>query len=774
MDTLLEKRDDLFENESNFRFFFERSADPALVLKGDLIIDCNGSALRAFRCRTKRELIGRHPWDCAPDYQPDGRLSSEKARELIAGTLSRGTSRFEWVHTALDGEELWVDVSATAIPLQNGPVIYAVFQDISNRKQAEEALRKAEEKYRGIFENAVLGILQATPDGRFLSANPAVARMYGYASPEELMAAVTDIAAELYVDRDARRHFGEMLERQGFVEGYETERYRKDGSKIYVSANARVVKDARGKVLYYEGTLQDITKRKLAEEALKESEERYRIAIEHSNDGVAIVRKNQHVFVNQRFLTMFGYDDPAQILGTSVLATIHPDDYERVVEINRENRQGVPLPLRYEFKGVRRDGKIIHVEVSSAMIVYQGKPAILAYLRDITERVRAEEMLRQSQKMEAVGRLSAGIAHDFNNILTAILGFAGLSYEEAVTGSKAKRYLLHVLNAAQRGKDLVGQILSFSRQSKEEFRPTNLASMVKESVRMLRASVPKTIEIRTDIATEPLIVLADPTQIQQVIMNLGTNASHAMREKGGRMTVELSCLAVSPDNAPDPDLAAGQYVKLSVVDTGTGMERDILKHVFEPFFTTKKPSEGTGLGLWVVHSIIKNHKGSITAKSAPGKGSTFDVFLPLLSQERIPRSGRRVPGIRGRGHILVVDDEAELLELEKIMIERLGYTVTAVNDSGTALDIFKDNPDKYDAVLTDQVMPGMTGIDLARELISIRRDIPVAVITAYRDELDEASIREAGIRAVIRKPIARDDLGLTIRHMLSTNGHSRE
>jgi PAS domain S-box-containing protein len=693
-----------------------------------------------------------------------------KAREILDATVNQGANRFEWVHRTFDGEELCIDVSLTAVPLQHGPIIYTVFKDISKRKQAEKALRRAERKYRDIFENAVLGILQATPDGRILNANPALARMYGYESPEKLMEAVSDIAAQLYIDPEDRKHFGEILEREGSIEGYETERLRKDGSKIWVSANARIVTDAQGKVLYYEGTLQDITKRKRAEEALKESEGRYRIAIEHSNDGVAIVRKNQHIFVNQRFCTMFGYDDPAEILGTTLFATIHPDDYERVVEINRKTKKGEPVPFRYEFKGVRRDGTALHVEVSSARIVYQGKPAILAYLRDITERVQAEEMLRQSQKMEAVGTLSAGIAHDFNNILTAILGFAGLSYEEAMAGSQAKRYLLHVLNAAQRGKDLVTQILSFSRKGKEELRQTDLASIVKESVKMLRASLPKTIEIRTNITTESSMALAGPTQIQQIIMNLGTNAAHAMREKGGRMTIELSSLTVTPKNAPAPDLTTGEYLKLSINDTGTGMGRDVLERVFDPFFTTKKPGEGTGLGLWVVHSIVQNHKGVITVKSAPGKGSTFAVFLPQI-QERTLRVKKRLPAIKGRGHILVIDDEAELLELEKIMVERLGYTVTAVGDSSAAVDLFKENPDKYDLVLTDQSMPGMTGVDLARELISIRPDIPVAVITGYHDELDGAVTRKAGVRVIIEKPMTRVDLGLAIQQLLTEGGH---
>jgi PAS domain S-box-containing protein len=897
----------LFESPEACRLLFERSANPTLLIEGEVFTNCNKAALRAFRRATDGEMAGLHPWDCSPKHQPDGQLSSVKGQDLLDATLREGTTRFEWVHQTSGGEEFWVDVSLTAIPIKDRWIIHTVFLDISERKQAEQALKSAEEKYRDIFENAVEGILQSTIDGRFLSANPFLARMYGYESPEELMESVTDIASQLYVDPQARAQFMDILKRDGSIKGYETERYRKDGSKIWVSANVRIVKDAEGNVLYSEGTLQDITARKRAEEALlmsqlqlseamdlarivhweldpetgaflfndpfytlygtsaeheggyemveeeyerrfvhpddmglfqqesakgrpdmgpdffnefeyriirrdgeerqiltrirtsrnattpmnrcfgtnqditerkqtektlRESEERYRVAIEHSNDGVAIVRGNEHVFVNRRFLTMFGYDDPKEILGTRLFVTVHPDDYERVMGINRTNKKEEPVPLRYEFKGMRRDGTVIHVEVSSTKIVYEGKPAILAYLRDITERVRAEEMLRQSQKMEAIGTLSSGIAHDFNNILTAILGFADLGYEDAAAGSKVKRYLLHVVTAAQRGKDLVTQILSFSRKNKEELKPTMLAPVVKESVKMLRASLPKTIEIQEDITTEPSVVFADAVQIQQIIMNLGANAAHAMGHKKGLMKIGLSCLTGTSANAV-PDLTPGAYLKLSVTDTGTGMEKDVLERVFDPFFTTKNRGEGTGLGLWVVHSIVENHKGAITVTSVPGQGSTFDVFLPRIEEQRLQSGKRSVVSVtKGHGHILIVDDETELVALEIMMAERLGYSATGVSDTTAALDLFRQNPHKYDLVLTDQTMPGMTGIDLARELISIRSDIPVMLITGHRDMVDAEAARDLGIRMVVAKPMTMVELGLAIKQAFTRQqGH---
>ncbi len=893
------------ESEEKFRLIFEKSADPTLLFHGGVFIDCNEAALKAFRCAGKGRLIGLHPWDISPGRQPDGRLSLEKAQEVIDVALSRGTNRFEWVHRTFDGEEFWVEVSLTVVPIQGRQIIEVVFRDISERKRAEEALKRAEEKYRNIFDNAVEGFQQVTPDGRFLSANPFLARMYGYGSPEELMAEVTDVGTQVHVDPEARRRFGAILEEQGFIEGYETERYRKDGSRIWVSSNARVVRDSEGKVLYYEGTLQDITRRKKAEEALltsqfqlseamdlarivyweldpetdtfvfndhfyalygttaegeggyrmareeygkrfvhpddmplfrqagekrtlsggreffhefehrillrdgeerhilvrmhvsrddtgritryhganqdvterkqtekalAESEERYRIAIEHSNDGVAIVKGDRHVYVNQRFLTMFGYDDPEEALGAQFFVMVHPDDHERVMEINRKRQEGKPVLSRYEFKGVRKDGTLIHVEVSATRIVYQGEPATLAYLRDVTERLRAEEMLRQSQKMEAIGTLSAGIAHDFNNILTAILGFAELGYEDAPISSKAKRHLGRVLNAAQRGKDLVTQILSFSRKGEEELRPVSLAPVVKESIKMLRASLPRTIKILEDITTEPTPALADSTQIQQIIMNLGTNAAHAMWKAGGMMTVGLSCVMVNPDETPEAGLTPGPYLRLSVSDTGMGMDTDTLERVFDPFFTTKKRGEGTGLGLWVVQAIVKNHKGAITVKSAQGKGSTFEVFLPRI-QAHIPQAKEPpLSALKGHGHLLIVDDEADLVELEKEMVERLGYSATTVCESVAALALFRENPHGYDLVLTDQTMPDMTGIDLAGEILSVRPDVPIILITGYRDVVDTESAREAGVKAVVGKPMSRAEIGKTIKQLLPRDG----
>lgn len=760
------------ERDIKSSLLFEKSPDPVLLLDRDVFIDCNEAALVCLGYSSKHQLIGMRPWDLSPVRQPDGRLSLHKGREIIEAALLKGTYRFEWLHRTFNGEELLMDVFLTLVLIGGRQILYTVWRDITARRKIEDALRISELRLSEAMDLARMVHWEIDPETENFLLNDRFYALYGTTAERE---GGYVMPTEAYIERfvhpeDMERVRVESAQHRSdkgkeFLNQFEYRIIRRDGQVCHILTRLRVVRNEMGRMSRCFGTNQDITEHKETEKTLKESEERYRTAIEHSNDGVAIVRGSRHVFVSRRFLTMFGYDDPKEVVGAGLYVTIHPEDYERVMELNRTSKKGEPAPMRYEFKGVRRDGTVIYIEVSSTQIIYQGEPAKLAYLRDITERVRSEELLRESQKMEAIGTLSAGIAHDFNNVLTAILGFAELSYDETAAGAKAKRYLLHVVNAAHRGKDLVAQILSFSRKGKREFQTISLAPVVRESIRMLRASLPATIQIQEVISTETSTVFADPTQIQQIVMNLGTNAAHAMRNDGGQMKIELSPIMVT-SKVFLPDLLPGAYMKLSITDTGTGMEEDVLERIFDPFFTTKKRGEGTGLGLWVVHSIVKNHKGTIAMKSAPGQGSAFDVYLPRIEKHRHRPVIRASSALEGHGHILIVDDETELAQLEKIMVEQLGYSATAVNDSRKALELFKDNPDAYDVVLTDQTMPGMTGIDLAREMMSIRSNIPVALITGYHDVVDEKAAREAGIRMTLPKPIARVDLGAAIKQVL--------
>ena len=409
------------------------------------------------------------------------------------------------------------------------------------------------------------------------------------------------------------------------------------------------------------------------------------------------------------------------------------------------------------------------------MIRINGKPFIQAIDRDLTERKQAEEekaklesQLRQSQKMEAIGTLAGGIAHDFNNILTVIIGCTDLALVDIPKEHLVYRHLMLVREAGTRATDLVKQILAFSRQVEQEQKPITLGSIVKEALKMLRSSLPSTIEIRQTIEEDHGSVMADPTQIHQILINLCTNAAHAMRENGGVLGVSLTNTRVEIGSVEKySDLNPGPYVKLTVSDTGRGMEPEIMDRIFDPYFTTKAVGEGAGLGLAVVYGIVKSSKGVVKVHSQPGKGSIFEIFLPMLEyaqQDMKPLESGQVPG--GSERILLVDDEEALVYTIQEMLERLGYQVTARTSSLEALEIFRTSPQEFDLLITDMTMPTMTGMGLSKRIKQIRADIPMVLCTGFSEMIDEKNAEALGFRAFVMKPFVRKDMAQTIRKVL--------
>ncbi|MBL7177779.1 MAG: response regulator [Desulfobacteraceae bacterium] len=510
-------------------------------------------------------------------------------------------------------------------------------------------------------------------------------------------------------------------------------------------------------------------KRKRAEEALIESEERYRTAIEHSNDGVAIIESDRYLYVNQKFVEIFCYDRPEEIVGKPISMVVHPDDREWVSKFAVLRQKGEPVPSRYEFKGIRRDGKEVSIEVSATTITFRDKTVALAYLRDVTEKRCLEIQLQRAQKMEALGTLSGGIAHDFNNILSAIIGFTEIASFQLPEGNKARDNLKKALKASERAKDLIAQILSFSRQSEQKLRPTQIVPIIRDTIKLLRASLQTTIEIRHHIGRNAGIVEADPIQIHQILMNLCTNAHYAMREKGGVLVIYLIPVELSTDDvAAYPDLKPGSYLKLSVSDTGCGIDRSIMERIFDPYFTTKEKGAGTGLGLFVVHGIVKSHGGTVTVESEPGKGTTFHIYLPKMEHAKgeaeIEFCLDRIP--TGHERILFIDDEQALAEIGKEILEHLGYEVVTKTSSIEALGSFREQPDLFDLVITDMTMPHMTGENLAKEIMKIRPDIPIILCTGFSEHITDKKAKELGIREFAMKPFAIHDLAKTIRKVL--------
>ena len=425
---------------------------------------------------------------------------------------------------------------------------------------------------------------------------------------------------------------------------------------------------------------------------------------------------------------------------------------------------------RGNFINKKKDGSLFEEEATISPIRDTDGKIVnyVAVKRDVTKEAQLQRQLIQSQKMEAIGTLAGGIAHDFNNIVFAITGYTELALEDLPAGSPARWDLERVLGAGKRAGEMVKQILTFSRRGEPERRLLDLSPIVKEGLKFLRASIPSTIEIRENMEAALGKVNADPTQIHQVLMNLCTNASHAMRDSKGILTVELSGVALDADlGAQRLAVAPGKYIKMAVSDTGHGIPPDIIQRIFEPYFTTKEINEGTGLGLAVIHGIVKSHGGAITVYSEPGRGTTFNVFFPVVEAEAEAESPSGIePSPSGHERVLMVDDEQILVEMGQSILERLGYEVVPETNPMEALALFRSDPQRFDLVITDLTMPKMTGLELAAEIAVLRPGMPIILCTGVGHKFTEEEGRKAGIVAVIKKPISKKDVAKTVRSVL--------
>jgi PAS domain S-box-containing protein len=688
-------------------------------------------------------------------------------------------------------------ISVMCVRTADGSVDYCVslVQNITERKQMEQELKQSERLYRAIGESINYGVWVCDPDGRNIYASESFLKMVGLTQEECSSFGWGNV---LHPD-DAERTIAAWQECVRSEGVWDIEhRYRGvDGRYHYVLARGIPVRDDQGHITCWAGINLDIDHLKQMQEELRQSRDELELRVQERTQelskseeiararhmeietyynmtpiGLCILDKElRYVRVNERLAEINGLPVSAH-LGRTIREVV-PAVAEMAEETaNRIMKTGKSFSnIEFTVETAERPG----IKRTSRATWFPFKDtngqvtSIGVMVEEITEQRRLEEQLRQAQKMEAIGTLAGGIAHDFNNILAAIIGFAEMVEEDLPSESPSIPRIQRVLKAAYRGRELVREILAFARKTELTRKPLSLSPLVKETVQLLRASLPSSIEIKLTMKATRDVILASSAELQQIVMNLATNAASAMKEKGGILGISTTDIDFEPDSPIlDTDVEPGEYVQLIVTDTGHGMEPHVMKRIFEPFFTTKEVGEGTGMGLPVVYGIVKSLHGAITVESEPGVGSTFRIFLPIARTDGKLESSEAQVAPRGTEHILFVEDEEMLTEWGQAMLERLGYTVTALTDSTEALKLFSSDPSRFDLVITDQTMPKLTGMHLARELLTIRNNIPIILCTGHSDSTSPEKAKKAGIREFLMKPIEKQQLATAVRRVLDT------
>ena len=521
-----------------------------------------------------------------------------------------------------------------------------------------------------------------------------------------------------------------------------------------------------------------LSKNENLEHEMLTSEEEHSMLIESMHDAFSRTDLECRILsVNKAYEELTGYN--AEELRGRSCTELTPEqwhDFEKEIFTEQILKNG--YSDIYEKEYVRKDGTVIPVELRAFLIKdTNGKPkGMWAIVRDIEARKnelreKEQEVIRRqhTQKLESIGTLAGGIAHDFNNILSSILGFTELALDDAPKDSILEDNLQEVYIAGKRAKDLVKQILAFARQSEEAMVPIRVDTIAKEAVKFIRSSIPATVKIQPAIESDA-VMMGNTTQMHQIFLNLCTNAAHAMEENGGTLEIKLTDIFIDlPPDKATPELDPGKYIELLVSDTGTGISPEIIDHIFEPYFTTKKQGEGTGMGLAMVHGIVKSYGGKISVDSTLGKGSTFTVLLPAVETEAASPFIDSTAPPTGSERILYIDDEVPIARMGNQMLSKLGYHVTTRTSSTDALELFRSKPDAFDLVITDMTMPNMTGDRLATEIMTIRPDIPIILCTGYSKKITDKEASAIGIRAFAYKPIIKSELATTVRQVLDQN-----
>jgi PAS domain S-box-containing protein len=674
----------------------------------------------------------------------------DEVREVFARMIAEEVESDEWVENVIEtrtGETRFISWHNSVVRNGNGSIVGTLSsgEDVTRRKLTERALESSRTNFTNIVEKNNDGILVLDDQSTVLYANAAASDLF-----------------QKGIDDLVGSNFGQPL-----VLGEKTE--------ILLplpEGDPRAVELSVSDVDWF-GTsaqlvvLHDITDRLLVEKTLKASEERMRLLIEAAPIGIRIVQDGQTAYVNPTFLKIFGYGASEEVLGYTVEAFYELDDARIIGKHHLSVLSGRRTSEYAELKARKKTGEIFDISTWVTGIEFQGKPAVLAFIADITREKQLKTQLLQAQKMEAIGTLAGGIAHDFNNILTIISGFSELLLDDRSDADRDYDDIQKIFRASQSGAELVRQLLTFSRKVEPKLRPVKLNVLVTTVEKLLLRTIPKTIEMQLSLAENLEVIYADPSQIEQMLINLAVNAKHAMPDSG-KLIFETRNIALSPEYArAHLGVEPGEYVLLTVSDTGHGMERNVLERIFEPFFSTKKPGEGTGLGLATVYGIVKGHRGHITCYSEPGAGTIFKIYLPVLDENLpvIEEPTQQSP-VGGSEKLLLIDDETHVRILGDRLLSQAGYTVLTAINGREALEIYEEHGKEIDLVILDLIMPEMDGKHCLEELLKRNPDIKVVISSGYSSHGPVGEVMRLGARGFIQKPYMSKELLGTVRTVL--------
>jgi PAS domain S-box-containing protein len=740
---------------------------------------------------------GREAIQKAESTQPDLVLMDIGLKESMDGieaaTRIKDLYQIPVIYLTAFGENAMLQKAKTAEPYGyitkpfNDRELHIAIEISIYKKEAENKIRKMERWFATVLKSIGDAVITSDKKRQVTFMNAVAEKLTGWRQEDALGKKLTAILNIKDQDLgDLEKHLVEKVIIEGLVINLIEDRMLigKNGVEVPISDSAAPIKeengDTPGSVLIF----RDITASKMAEQALQESECKLQVILESLNQAQRIALlgswqlnlETNHLWWSDETYRIFGVT-PNDFSPTweAIKAIIHPDDLTLHIKAFEHSLQtGESLDVNIRL--LTKDGflKYCH-EKGEVFRDDSGQPLrFVGTIMDVTkskqdeeQRIKLQDQLLQAQKMEAIGQLAGGVAHDFNNILGAILGYAEMAQEDSPAGSMLRKDIDQVVKASHRAKNLVKQILAFSRQAKTVLIPMQPAIIVREAVKMLRSSLPSTIDIRQNIDVNAGLILADPTQIHQIVMNLGTNAFHAMEETCGTLSISLQKKTLTDEDVVcEPGMHPGDFVELSVGDTGPGIAPELWDKIFDPYFTTKEIGKGTGMGLSIIHGIANGYGGCVSFHSHPGEGTVFQVLLPVMPAESVVEDRPEEIVQLGNERILFIDDEEILAEMGKSILERLGYHVTVRSSSLEALTTFQNQPDMFDLVITDQTMPGMTGSDLARRILQIRPGMPIILCTGYSSLISEEKAKSAGIKGFAMKPLERKSIAGLIRKVL--------